>query len=361
MIESFSLYHFEYGALARQHVILKLVLPQIFFLGAIVSLFFLGIRFIQNEKTSFINIIGPPIVLFTLNWTNPIQIIGLSYIMFRISLLAVEVRSKKINCPNFTSFLSYISYLPLLFIGPISEYSVFDKSFQNVEKLKDVIGGSLLRFLVGVLKITVFANLARQLSFGVFWNNAGPHSVLDFFISCCAYYLFLYANFSGACDMVISMSRLIGIRVQENFNSPFKSRNINEFWSRWHITLSNVIKGIIYVPLSKFLVDKIGARHVNLSIAVSTLSVFLILGLWHGMKINFILFGLMHGIAAIIVQIYSIWLKSKKIKLKHYKNNTWFKIASIAITFVYVSISMSLFENNLGELMIHLCKIKSII
>ena len=361
MIASFSLYHLEYGALAQQYILLELVLPQVFFFGVIVSLFFLGICFIQNEKISFINIIGPLIALFTLKWTNPIQIIGLSYTMFRISLLAVEVRSKKINCPNFTSFLAYISYLPLLFIGPISAYSVFDKSFHNIEKLKNVIGGTLLRFLLGVLKITVFANLARQLSFGVFWNNAGPHSVLDFFVSCCAYYLFLYANFSGACDLVISTSRLIGIRVQENFNSPFISRNINEFWSRWHITLSDAIKGIIYVPLSKFLVDKIGARHVNLSIAVSTLSVFLILGLWHGMQINFVLFGLMHGIAAIIVQLYSIWLKSKKIKLKHYKNNTWFKTASVMITFVYVSISMSLFENNFGELMIHMGKIKSII
>ena len=315
MLSSFPLYDLEYDNLARKYIILQLVLPQITLFIIIVSIFFLGIRFIQNEKASFINIIGPTFMLFFLKWTNPIQIIGLSYIMFRISSLGVEVRSKKINCPNFFSFLAYISYLPLLFIGPISAYSFFEKSFHNIEKLKDIVGESIIRFLIGILKVSVFANIARQLSFGVFWNDIGPHSVLDFFISCSAYYLFLYANFSGSCDLVISASRLIGIRIQENFNSPFRSRNINDFWSRWHITLSAVIKGIIYIPLSKFLVNKTGPRYINFCISITTLIVFLILGLWHGMQINFILFGLMHGIAAVIVQLYTVWLKSKKLNL----------------------------------------------
>ena len=96
------------------------------------------------------------------------------------------------------------------------------------------------------------------------------------------YYLYLYCNFSGYCDMAIGAAGLIGIPVAENFNNPFAARNVKDFWNRWHITLSSYMRDVVFAPLSKNLVRAMGPAYANHAIALTITVVFLLVGVWHG-------------------------------------------------------------------------------
>ena len=111
--------------------------------------------------------------------------------------------------------------------------------------------------------------------------------------------------------MVIGVSGLLGIEVAENFDQPFTSRNFQEFWTRWHITLSTWIRDLVFTPLSKALMRKFGPKSANHVIAVSILISFLIVGIWHGSELNFLVFGALQGAGLVTVHYYTVWLKKK--------------------------------------------------
>jgi D-alanyl-lipoteichoic acid acyltransferase DltB (MBOAT superfamily) len=360
LINSFKQYFILHGDKSNSILFIEQVLPKVLLLYSIFIIFHILLIYNNDINYSYINVILPLLLLFLIKWSSPIQVIGMSYVTFRLSLLASEYRARTIKLPGICSYLNYTSYVPITFVGPITSFRFFNESINDRIPLSDTWLPSIFRILLGATKVLVLANLFRQLSFSVFWNDIGPHTVFDFVISSIAYYLFLYANFSGACDIVIAASNLIGFRIQENFNRPFQARNINEFWANWHITLSETMKATIYHPLSRLIINKFGQRYINTAIILSTIVIFIVIGMWHGLQSNFILFGCIHGIAAVTVFTYTKFIKSRKNRLKLYKQNIFIKYCSTVLTFMFVSLSLSLFENTLDEIVTHFDKIQSL-
>jgi D-alanyl-lipoteichoic acid acyltransferase DltB (MBOAT superfamily) len=166
------------------------------------------------------------------------------------------------------------------------------------------------------------------------------------------YYLFLYCNFSGFCDMAIGAAALIGIPVPENFDNPFAARNVKDFWNRWHITLSTWMRDVVFSPLSKFFVGKFGPQSANHAIALTIIIVFLLVGIWHGVGWNFAAFGAMHALGVVANHYYTIFLKKRlgRDGFKAYTSNRWIHGAAVALTFGYCAASFFLFANSFPQM-----------
>ena len=166
------------------------------------------------------------------------------------------------------------------------------------------------------------------------------------------YYLYLYCNFSGFCDMAIGAAALIGIPVLENFDRPLSARNMKEFWNRWHITLSQWMRDIVFAPLSKFLVRVMGPANVNHAIALTVFVVFLLIGIWHGTGWNFVMFGLAQAIGVVATHYYTIGLKKwlGRDGFKAYNENRWIHAVAVMSTFCYYAATLIFFANSIEQI-----------
>jgi D-alanyl-lipoteichoic acid acyltransferase DltB (MBOAT superfamily) len=151
---------------------------------------------------------------------------------------------------------------------------------------------------------------------------------------------------------VVGISGLLGIDVIENFNVPFASRNLQDFWANWHISLSLWLRGMMFTPMMKVLIRKFGPKSANHATAFSICVVFLAIGIWHGVGINFALFGLSQGLGLAGVHYYTAFLKKKlgKEGLAAYRANRLIYAIGSAMTFVYFSLSLFLFANSWQEM-----------
>lgn len=282
------------------------------------------------------------------DWVITATIIGLSYMAFRLSYLVLEVRNGTAEMPTLSEYLGFAFFLPTLVVGPINPFSIHQRSVQNADETAVPVGRCLLRITVGATKYLFLANLANQLSYTGIFLDGKPHAMIDLVAAVIFYYLFLYCNFSGFCDMAIGVAGLIGVRVKENFNNPFAARNIKEFWNRWHITLSEYTRDVIFAPVSKFLIKNLGVKYTNSSIAASILIVFLIIGIWHGVGWQFVVFGLLHAIGVIANHYYTIRLKRTlgREGYKKYNENPLVNAAALVVTFGYVAASFVVFAND---------------
>ncbi len=201
------------------------------------------------------------------------------------------------------------------------------------------------------MKYLLLAVLCHQLDYGLLLDNH-YHPYVDLPIAVIFYYLYLYLNFSGFCDMAIGAAGLIGIPVVENFNNPFAARNMREFWNRWHITLSQWMRDVVFAPLSKFLVRRFGPAYANHAIALTIFVVFLLIGIWHGVGWNYAAFGVAQAIGVVTVHYYTLFLKKKlgRDGFKAYNENPWIKAVAITITFCYYAATLFLFANTFAQM-----------
>jgi D-alanyl-lipoteichoic acid acyltransferase DltB (MBOAT superfamily) len=148
--------------------------------------------------------------------------------------------------------------------------------------------------------------------------------------------------------MAIGGAGLIGIPVPENFLDPFYSRNMREFWNRWHITLSQWMRDIVFAPLSKYLTRVLGPERINLSISITIMVVFLLIGIWHGPGWNYAVFGLLQGVGVIVTHFYTLWLKRRlgRDGFKAYNANPWIHGVAVAVTFTYYAATLFFFANS---------------
>ncbi len=275
--------------------------------------------------------------------------VGISYTAFRLSHFALEVRNGVVPMPNIWEHLSYALFVPTLLVGPISRYSVFRESLYHPDRTQTPLGASALRILVGITKYLFLASMIEQLSYGGLLLDAHPHPWIDLPVAAVAFYIYLYLNFSGYCDMAIGTAGLIGIRVEENFDHPFLSRNIQEYWTRWHITLTNYMRDMVFSPLSKALGRRFTPKATPHVIAISIFAVFFGMGAWHGLLWNFLIYGSLHGIGVASCHYYTIWLKKRLGKKGYaaYNNNSFIRCAGIVATFAFNTITLFFFANSL--------------
>lgn len=274
-------------------------------------------------------------------------LIGISYSSFRLTHLVSEVRNGVISMPSLSEYVAFAFFVPVMFVGPITPYSLFRKSFEEPSPPRRL--RAVTRILVGLVKYVFLSAVLSQLTYSGLMLDGHPHVALDLVVAILVYPLFLYFNFSGLCDVAIGVSGLLGIEVMENFDRPFSSRNFQEFWSRWHISLSSWFRDMMFTPMVKSLTRKVGAKNVNHAIAITIVSVFVVLGVWHGAGWNFFLYGLTQGLGVVTVHYSTLYLRKRlgKEGFAKYRANKTYYVLGVVATYLYFALTMILFANTL--------------
>jgi len=277
--------------------------------------------------------------------------VGISYLAFRCSRLVLEVRNGLAKRPDVWEYLGFCFFLPTMFVGPINSYTNYRRGFAAVPP-EIPYGRAISRIIIGIVKYQFFGNILNQLTYSGLLLDDHPHRWIDLPVAMYSYYLYLYCNFSGFCDMAIGAATLIGIPVPENFDNPFAARNVKDFWTRWHITLSTWMRDVVFSPLSKFFVGKFGIQLADHAIALTIVIVFLLVGIWHGVGWNFAAYGAVHALGVVTNHYYTIFLKKKlgREKFKAYNENRWIRAVAVVLTFCYCGASLIFFANTFPEI-----------
>lgn len=245
--------------------------------------------------------------------------IGISYYTLQVVSYLIDVYKGKYEAENNLFYYGlYIFYIPHLFIGPIIRYDEMKAQILKPKKInQENFSNGAIRIIWGLSKKLI---IAGRISIVISTIISNPEVYNGFFalFAMLLYSIEIYSDFSGGIDIVLGASKILGIDLSENFNSPYYSETIQEFWRRWHISLSSWFKDYVYIPLG-------GNRCSKFRKAINVLITFLLSGLWHG--INYCLWGIFHGIFV---------LSGNKFKTK-------FKWLNRAITFIIVSFLWSFF------------------
>jgi alginate O-acetyltransferase complex protein AlgI len=214
--------------------------------------------------------------------------VGISFYTFQTMSYSIDIyRRKNVPTKNFIDFACFVSMFPQLIAGPIVRYyQIRDQLKHRQVKFKYFAIGVLF-LLIGINKKILFADTLGMAADGVF--AAGDVSMLIAWIGVMAFSLQIYFDFSGYSDMAVGLGYMLGFKLPQNFDSPYKSQSITEFWRRWHITLSSWLRDYLYIPLGG---NRSGKRRTYINLIL----VMLIGGLWHGSAWTFIVWGLFHGI-----------------------------------------------------------------
>jgi D-alanyl-lipoteichoic acid acyltransferase DltB (MBOAT superfamily) len=277
--------------------------------------------------------------------------VGISYLAFRCSRLVLEVRNGVVKKPNVWEYLGFCFFLPTMFVGPINSYSNYRRGFA-VARPEIPCGRALSRIIVGFVKYQFLGNIFNQLTYSGLLLDDHPHRWMDLPVAMVFYYLFLYCNFSGFCDMAIGAAGLIGVPVPENFDNPLAARNMRDLWNRWHITLSTWMRDLVFSPLSKFLVRVMGVNLANHAVALAILVTFLLIGIWHGAGWNYAAFGVAQAFGVAVTHYYTIWLKKRlgRDGFRAYNSNRWIHAVAVTVTFCYYAATLFLFANTFPQI-----------
>ena len=233
-----------------------------------------------------LHLIGPQ------QW-NVLLPIGISFYTFTQIAFLVDVYQRKARELQPIPYFLFVSYFPHLIAGPILHHAEMLPQFRNPARCSATatLFPGLAMLAIGLAKKVLIADSCASIASGIFDGpTAASHGAIVAWIGALAYTMQIYFDFSGYSDMAIGASKLLGIDLPINFNSPYKSRSIIEFWRRWHITLSRFLRDYLYIPLGGNRKGR-GRRYINLFLTM------LLGGAWHGAGWNFIVWGALHGAA----------------------------------------------------------------
>ena len=228
--------------------------------------------------------------------------VGVSFYTFRTISYVVDVYKGKIQpIDDFIDYLFFLSYFPCLVAGPIVRAKDFLPQVQaNKPATREMIYGGLWLVMLGILKKAVFADYIAQYNNIAFGNPTG-YTGFELLMAVLGFTMQIYCDFSGYSDIAIGLGSIMGFDLGINFNFPYRSLNVTEFWHRWHITLSTWLRDYVYIPLGGNRKGRV-RQHVNLMVTM------LLGGLWHGAAWTFVVWGAGHGIALCVHKICKPWL-----------------------------------------------------
>lgn len=252
----------------------------------------------------YANLLADTVTFFGIPWEHPVEHfpIGISFYTFQAMSYLIDVYRGEVRAQrNPLSLLLYISLFPQLIAGPIVRYStIADEIGSRRITIEDVADGSF-RFLIGLGKKVILANQLSLLKEQFLDGNLDMLSTGGAWLGIIAYTFQIYFDFSGYSDMAIGMGRCLGFHFDENFNYPYISTTITEFWRRWHISLGSFFRDYVYIPLGG------NRKHQPLNLLV----VWCLTGLWHGASWNFVLWGMYFGIIVMAEKYTVIKIKDK--------------------------------------------------
>lgn len=235
--------------------------------------------------------------------------IGVSFNTFQSLSYVIDVYRGTVKCEkSFYNYLTYTTLFPQIIAGPIVRYETVDEELETKNISLDNFSAGMKRFIIGLGKKVLIAN-----SVGALWNtietgNYSELSMLFAWIGIISFALQIYFDFSGYSDMAIGLAQIFGMKFDENFNYPYISKSITEFWRRWHITLSSWFRDYVYIPL--------GGNRRGFAIQIrNILIVWFLTGAWHGASWNFILWGLYFGVILILEKLFLLKLLEKLPKI----------------------------------------------
>jgi alginate O-acetyltransferase complex protein AlgI len=272
---------------------------------------------------------------------NIVLPLGISFFTFTQIAFLADVYQKKAKEHDLLRYFLFVTYFPHLIAGPILHHAEMMPQFANKKTYqfsKENFSIGVLIFAVGLAKKVILADNIAPYADSLFKASVLPLQVITFaegWRGAVAYTLQLYFDFSGYCDMAIGLSKMFNILLPINFNSPYKSPNIVEFWRRWHITLSRFLRDYLYIPLG-------GNRHGNIKRYRNLIATMVLGGLWHGASWTFILWGALHGSYLAINHLWGSMLS--KIGYGHVTNNKVYKIAAWILTLAAVIVAWVFFR-----------------
>ncbi len=222
--------------------------------------------------------------------------IGISFFTFQIMSYTIDVYRRSVEPQKSLLKLAlYISLFPQLIAGPIVRYIDVEKQLTYRECTAEKTARGMIRFSMGLAKKVIVSNTVAALCDGIFGStNTVP--AFTAWVGVICYALQIYFDFSGYSDMAIGMGHMLGFDFLENFNYPYVSCSVQEFWRRWHISLSSWFRDYLYIPLG-------GNRRGKVRTYINLIIVFACTGLWHGASFSFIVWGLWHGLFLVIERL----------------------------------------------------------
>ena len=230
--------------------------------------------------------------------TNLVLPIGISFYTFQILSYVIDLYRGKVGIQkNYFRLLLYVSFFPQLIAGPIVRYETVEKEISNRTVTLDSFIKGFKRFILGLAKKVIIANNVAYFCDFVYSNYSNYGSGILWVAAIC-YTLQIYFDFSGYSDMAIGLGKMFGFNFLENFNYPYISTRITDFWRRWHISLSSFFRDYVYIPLG-------GNRVSKIKFIRNIFIVWLLTGIWHGASYNFILWGLYYAILLLIEKLFT--------------------------------------------------------
>lgn len=250
--------------------------------------------------------------------------IGISFFTFQILSYDIDVYRGSVPVQkNFINLAAYIAMFPQLIAGPIVRYADIYKELDTRKHSFEKVSAGIRRFVVGLSKKVLLANSLSELC--LIFRESGQPSVTFYWLYAVAFTLHIYFDFSGYSDMAIGLGKILGFDFLENFNYPYISASITEFWRRWHISLGSWFRDYVYIPLG-------GNRKGKLCWYRNILIVWLLTGIWHGASWNFVIWGLMFAVLLVVEKLFLL----NGIKR--------FKIAGHVYTLLFVVIGFVIFN-----------------
>ncbi len=231
--------------------------------------------------------------------------IGISFYTFQIMSYIIDVYRDKNNCQkNFFTMLLYVTFFPQLIAGPIVKYHDINEQMAERKVTIDGVACGIRRFIIGLSKKLVLADTAAMVVDSIFLINPGEISGYCAWLGAILYIFQIYFDFSGYSDMAIGLAKMFGFDLLENFNYPYISKSITEFWRRWHISLSTWFREYLYIPLG-------GNRKGHFKTYINLFIVFLATGIWHGANFTFLIWGIYNGVLIVLERCKIINIKNR--------------------------------------------------
>jgi alginate O-acetyltransferase complex protein AlgI len=289
----------------------------------------LGLLFYFKYTDFFIGVIND----LELGHLHPLHLllpIGISFYTFENLSYTIDVYRREIKpVDNFMDYLFFLSFFPKLMMGPIVRAADFIPQISKPYQLdSEDIGKGMYLIIAGLFKKVVISDFIYQNFVQYIFDDPSKHTGLECLLGVYGYAMVIYCDFSGYSDMALGIARWTGFKIPPNFDSPYQSSSITEFWRRWHISLSSWLRDYLYIPLGGNRKGKV-RQYVNLGLTM------LIGGFWHGASWNFIFWGALHGTALALDKVRIDSLKKRGGAPSGWKGRV-LKIGGVFLTFHFV-------------------------
>jgi alginate O-acetyltransferase complex protein AlgI len=285
------LMNYAFGMIIENYRKERMVCKSTLIIGVVANIGLLGFFKYANFFVSNLNGLANMFGMKGITHWTPIPLpIGISFFTFQALSYVIDVYRRETEVQKSPLDLGlYVALFPQLIAGPIVRYHDIAKEIYSRQASIDEAAAGIKRFIIGFGKKIIIANTLGQVADNIFSIPQGNLNIGVAWLGIICYTLQIYYDFSGYSDMAIGLGKLFGFTFLENFNYPYISKSIKEFWTRWHISLSTWFRDYLYIPLG-------GSRCSPVRTYMNQIIVFLLSGLWHGASWNFVIWGAYHGL-----------------------------------------------------------------